>query len=188
MKIEQLAREFHYNGLSLPDPGAQHTPEQVRDMYSAAYPEITTAAIEGPEKKGDKLVYTFKRAVGTKGATLEVCPEEADGLTYIKVMPNGFEDPVFKRLAKALKPRIDKFGELIDKYLFAYWEAIVRTLRDRLQAQADGVLPVGSAPIPERVGVSDSEKKECVQALRAVLTAKSGEKLFPPSGIMPLIC
>ncbi len=67
MKIEQLAREFHYNGLSLPDPGAQHTPEQVRDMYSAAYPEITTAAIEGPEKKGDKLVYTFKRAVGTKG-------------------------------------------------------------------------------------------------------------------------
>lgn len=120
MKIEQLAREFHYNGLSLPDPGAHHTPEQVRDMYSAAYPEITTAAIEGPEKKGDKLVYTFKRAVGTKGATLEVCPEEADGLTYIKVMPNGFEDPVFKRLAKALKPRIDKFGELIDKYLFAY--------------------------------------------------------------------
>lgn len=64
----------------------------------------------------------------------------------------------------------------------------MRTLRDRLQAQADGVLPVGSAPIPEKVGVTDSEKKECVQALRAVLMAKSGEKLFPPSGIMPLIC
>jgi len=120
MKVETLTREFHYNGLTLPDPGAQQTPEQVRDIYSAAYPEITSAAIEGPERKGDKLVYTFKRAVGTKGATLEVCPQETDGLTYIKVVPAGFQDPMLKRLAKALKPKIDKFGELIDKYLFAY--------------------------------------------------------------------
>lgn len=120
MKIEQLAREFHYNGLSLPDPGMQHTPEQVRDIYSAAYPEITSAAIEGPEKKGDKLVYTFKRAVGTKGATLEISPQESDGLTYLQVVPAGFPDPTLKRLAKALKPKIERFGALIDKYLFAY--------------------------------------------------------------------
>lgn len=121
MKIENLVREFQYNGLSLPDPGAQHSPEQVRDIYSAAYPEITTAVIEGPERKGDKLVYTFKRAVGTKGAAaLEFAPQQADGLTYVKVMLPGLPQSMTKRLAKVLKPRIEKFGELIDKYLFAY--------------------------------------------------------------------
>ena len=70
--------------------------------------------------RNNKELTELMNQIQIKGATLEVCPEEADGLTYIKVMPNGFEDPVFKRLAKALKPRIDKFGELIDKYLFAY--------------------------------------------------------------------
>lgn len=120
MKVEKLTREFAYNGLSLPDPGAQMTPEQVRDMYAAAYPEITTAMIEGPEQKGGKLVYTFKRAIGTKGATLKVCPHETDGLTYIKVVPAGFPDPLLTRLAQALKPKIDKLGETIDKYILAY--------------------------------------------------------------------
>jgi len=119
MKIEQLVREFRYNGLVLPDPGVKHSPEQVRDIYAAAYPEITTAAIEGPEKKGSKLVYTLKRAVGTKGATLKVCPVKADGLIYVKVVPAGEQDPMLIRLAKALQPKIDKLGRLIDKYLFA---------------------------------------------------------------------
>jgi len=65
----------------------------------------------------------------------------------------------------------------------------VGTLRERLKAQAKGVLPVGSTPVPQGAGVTDSEKKECLNALQAVVQAKnSGEKLYPPSGIMPLIC
>lgn len=121
LKVEALTREFNYNGVALIDPGPQHTPEQVRDLYAAAYPEITTAVIEGPEAKAGKLIYTFRRAAGTKGATaLNVRPLDTDGLTYIQVMPVGIADPLAKRLAKALKPKIDRLGELIDKYLFAY--------------------------------------------------------------------
>lgn len=63
-----LQRVFRYNSIELEDPGPDHDPVDVRNLYSATYPEITSAAIEGPEKKDDKLVYTFRRAVGTKGA------------------------------------------------------------------------------------------------------------------------
>ncbi|MDO8931226.1 MAG: PRTRC system protein C [Rhodocyclaceae bacterium] len=61
--VQKLLRSFAYNGIALPDPGSDLTPEQVRDVYSATYPEITTASIEGPEQKGERLVYTFRRAV-----------------------------------------------------------------------------------------------------------------------------
>ena len=54
-------------GLHLADPDPALTPEQVRDAYAAQYPEITTAVIEGPDASGDKLVYKFTRAIGTKG-------------------------------------------------------------------------------------------------------------------------
>lgn len=65
--VEQLERVFLYNGMSLPDPGTSMNPAQVRDVYGAAYPEITNADIEGPVRKGNKLEFTFRRAVGTKG-------------------------------------------------------------------------------------------------------------------------
>jgi PRTRC genetic system protein C len=62
-----LARSFSYNGLKLGDPDPDLTPEQVRDLYSATYPEITTAVIEGPDATGTTLHYKFTRAIGTKG-------------------------------------------------------------------------------------------------------------------------
>ncbi len=31
-KVEALAREFHYNGVRIPDPGPELTVEQVRDL------------------------------------------------------------------------------------------------------------------------------------------------------------
>lgn len=68
MKVETTTREFRYNAIALQDPNPNHTIEQVRDFYSTVYPEILNAAIEGPESVGNKVVYTFKRAVGTKGA------------------------------------------------------------------------------------------------------------------------
>lgn len=67
MEVQTLTREFRYNGVALPDPGPQYTLEQVREFYAAMYPEITSAAIEGPENIGAKTIYTFRRAVGTKG-------------------------------------------------------------------------------------------------------------------------
>lgn len=67
IQTQQLERAFRYNSVDLPDPGSQFSVDQVRDLYSATYPEIVSAAIEGPEEKSGKLVYTFRRAVGTKG-------------------------------------------------------------------------------------------------------------------------
>ena len=64
---KSLSRVFSYNGVELPDPGAHMSADQVKEVYSAAYPELTTAVIDGPERKGGKLVYSFRRAVGTKG-------------------------------------------------------------------------------------------------------------------------
>lgn len=67
MKAQVLQREFAYNGIKLPDPGAQLSPEQVREIHAIAYPELTTAAIEGPEVLAGKAVYRFVRAIGAKG-------------------------------------------------------------------------------------------------------------------------
>lgn len=67
MKVQELRREFIYNGIKLPDPNPGMSIEQVRDVYAPAYPELTTAAIEGPETLGDKIVYRFARAIGAKG-------------------------------------------------------------------------------------------------------------------------
>lgn len=67
MAIQTAVRVFRYNGIELPDPGAQLSVDQVRDLYSANFPELTSAVAEGPTASGDKLVWEFRRAVGTKG-------------------------------------------------------------------------------------------------------------------------
>jgi PRTRC genetic system protein C len=67
VEAEKLVREFSYNGVRLADPNPNLTIEEVRSLYAAAYPDITTAAIEGPEALQNKLVYRFTRAIGAKG-------------------------------------------------------------------------------------------------------------------------
>ena len=66
MKVHRLEREFLYNGVKLPDTAPTITPEQVRERYTQLYPEIATAAIEGPETVAGQLVYKFIRAIGAK--------------------------------------------------------------------------------------------------------------------------
>ncbi len=63
----RMAREFSYNGVKLPDPNPAMTPEEVRQFFATQYPDITTASITGPEAEGDKLRYSFTRAIGSKG-------------------------------------------------------------------------------------------------------------------------
>ena len=58
MEVHRLEREFIYNGVKLPDTTPTMTPEQVRETYTHLYPEIATAAIEGPETVAGKLVYS----------------------------------------------------------------------------------------------------------------------------------
>ncbi|SEK12818.1 PRTRC system protein C [Paraburkholderia diazotrophica] len=66
--VTRLAREFLYNGVTLPDPGPTFSPEEVRDIYSGQYPELTTASVDGPDVSGDVASYKFVRAAGAKGA------------------------------------------------------------------------------------------------------------------------
>lgn len=73
MQIQKMERVFKYadgrysGGLTLPDPDPSLDVESVRALFCTTYPEITTAALTGPEAVGDKLVYTFTKSIGTKG-------------------------------------------------------------------------------------------------------------------------
>jgi len=68
--VAKLTREFLYNGVAFPDPGPTFSPDDVRDLYSAQYPELTTAAIDGPAMEGEVMRFTFMRAAGAKGAVM----------------------------------------------------------------------------------------------------------------------
>ncbi|TDN59055.1 PRTRC system protein C [Paraburkholderia sp. BL10I2N1] len=68
ISISKLVREFAYNEVKFVDPGPTFSPDEVRDLYSAQYPELTTAAIEGPVYDGETARYTFRRAAGAKGS------------------------------------------------------------------------------------------------------------------------
>jgi PRTRC genetic system protein C len=64
--INEIRRVFRYNGVALPDvPGM--TPREIRDLYSAQYPELISAGIETGEVVDGVQEYTFRKAVGTKG-------------------------------------------------------------------------------------------------------------------------
>lgn len=66
IEITPLKRRFLYNGITLPDvPGMNE--REVRDLYSAQFPELLTAEIENGEIKNGTQEFTFRRAVGTKG-------------------------------------------------------------------------------------------------------------------------
>ena len=65
--VQKLERVFLFNGAKLPDPNPGFSVEQVRDVYVNTYPELATAAIEGPTPVGGTMQYVFTRAVGAKG-------------------------------------------------------------------------------------------------------------------------
>lgn len=66
-----LPRVFLYDQqgskLELSDPSATMQPEAVLNLYAQTYPELTTAKIEGPEIRNDRVEYTFQAMLGTKG-------------------------------------------------------------------------------------------------------------------------
>ena len=67
MNIKVIEREFVYHGTSLADPNPKMSIEEVRSFYANQFPELTTAAISGPEAVSDRLRYRFERAIGSKG-------------------------------------------------------------------------------------------------------------------------
>jgi len=67
VEVKPIERIFMHGQIKLEDPDSTMTPEQVKDFYAASYPELSQAVIEEPERRGEKEVYKFTRAVGTKG-------------------------------------------------------------------------------------------------------------------------
>lgn len=67
MRVERTERLFRYSGLVLPDPDPSLGIEAVISIFASTYPEITTAAVNGPEVVDGKQVYTLQKAIGTKG-------------------------------------------------------------------------------------------------------------------------
>ena len=67
MESHVLNRYFEFHGQRLPDTDPKLPVEDVRALYAHQLPDIATASITGPEAVGDKLVYRFTRAIGTKG-------------------------------------------------------------------------------------------------------------------------
>ena len=67
MQASVINREFTWNGVKIPDPARHLAPEEVRAVLATMYPDIATATITGPEAVGNKLVYRFVAAIGTKG-------------------------------------------------------------------------------------------------------------------------
>ena len=67
LTINKMTRLFQFNGIRLPDINPNMTVDEVKALYAAQYPELATAVVNGPEAVGDKMRYTFERAIGSKG-------------------------------------------------------------------------------------------------------------------------
>lgn len=71
MQIQALTRKFIYqlnnDSIKLDDPGSHLNPQEVMDLYSLQYPELTTASLVGPVIEEDQQVYTFRTIIGSKG-------------------------------------------------------------------------------------------------------------------------
>ena len=66
IEVKEVTRRYRYNGVTLPDIAGM-SPKEIRDLYSAQYPELVSADIEAGEIVDGIQEITFKRAVGTKG-------------------------------------------------------------------------------------------------------------------------
>jgi len=67
LSVTKMTRVFQFNGIRLPDPNPTMSVDEVKALYAAQYPELATAGVNGPEAAGDKMRYTFERAIGSKG-------------------------------------------------------------------------------------------------------------------------
>lgn len=66
-KVTVMKRFFEYSGMMLEDLGTDKSPEEIKDMYAAHYPELVNADIKGPERNGEIEKWTFKARLAPKG-------------------------------------------------------------------------------------------------------------------------
>ena len=65
--LSQLPRKFVYNNMTLDD--VTGTPDEALAFYADFYTDLSNGVVEGPEIKDGFMVYTFWKAVDTKGNT-----------------------------------------------------------------------------------------------------------------------
>jgi PRTRC genetic system protein C len=63
-----IKRVFAYNGMQLPEVDAALSTEEVRDVYSAQFAELTTAEVTDEGIANGVHTFSFRRKVGEKGA------------------------------------------------------------------------------------------------------------------------
>ena len=90
IEVTPIVRTFTYSGILLPDvPGL--SPREVRDLYSAQYPELVSAEVEAGEVANGRQDFTFRKAVGTKGGgqTVQSGPRLAALLVSVQSAQTG---------------------------------------------------------------------------------------------------
>ncbi len=113
IEVTPIVRTFTYNGILLPDvPGL--SPREVRDLYSAQYPELVSAEVEAGEVANGRQDFTFRKAVGTKGAGIEAQdppagPRLAALLERVQASESGSASATSK-LSRALAQRAAQAG------------------------------------------------------------------------------
>lgn len=101
ISINEIKRCFRYNGVLLPDvPGLE--PREVRDLYSAQYPELVSAEIEPGDIVDGMQEFTFRKAVGTKGASRRAGPRLTALTAAVQAQVDGSARAADDQLVKAL--------------------------------------------------------------------------------------
>ncbi|NMA74307.1 MAG: PRTRC system protein C [Bacteroidales bacterium] len=67
LQVNIKERVFKYKNEELVDPDRNMTPFEVAKFYSARFPELINATIEGPKAVDGKVEYSFDKVAGTKG-------------------------------------------------------------------------------------------------------------------------
>jgi PRTRC genetic system protein C len=101
IEVNEIQRRFRYNGMLLPDvPGLE--PREVRDLYSAQYPELVSAEIEPGEVRDGVQEFSFRKAVGTKGATRHAGKRLAMLSAQVRAEADGGASGAEGKLTKAI--------------------------------------------------------------------------------------
>ncbi|MBL8434002.1 MAG: PRTRC system protein C [Zoogloea sp.] len=140
--ISEIRRVFRYNGMQLPDvPGLE--PREVRDLYSAQYPELVSAEIEAGEVRDGVREYIFRKAVGTKGGVGAENGRLAALNASVQAESAGRTGTAGK-LARALTRRgtVERGS--------AWGAFVLRTMREVTERRGARVLPTSDmlAPLP----------------------------------------
>jgi PRTRC genetic system protein C len=67
VKVEKITRKFKLGMQLLDDPAPHADVDTAVRILSVAHPEITNAAMSQPEIENGHEVYSFTKAIGTKG-------------------------------------------------------------------------------------------------------------------------